>query len=152
MPKIDVAAVPEAGGTNYPPPFDAIAKGRFRKRLGNAGGLTQFGVNICRLQPGAGSSQRHWHEEADELVYMLEGEAVLIEDEGETALGPGDVATFKAGARNGHHLVNRSNRDALFLEVGTRLPNGRAEYSDIDMQVVTKDGASRYLHKDGTPY
>lgn len=152
MPKIDISAIPEHTATGYPAPFDEIVRGRVRKRLGNAGNLTQFGVNLCRLAPGSASSQRHWHEEADELVYMLEGEAVLIEDDGETVLRPGDAATFKAGVANGHHLVNRSDRDALFLEVGTRSANGRGEYSDIDMQVVTEDGGSRFLHKDGTPY
>lgn len=152
MPKIDISALSEISTTGYPPPFDAIARGRARKKLGNAGGLTQFGVNLCRLAPGAGSSQRHWHEEADELVYMLEGEAILIEDDGETVLKPGDVAAFKAGIANGHHIVNRSDRDALFLEIGTRSRDGRAEYSDIDMQAVTENGVSRYLHKDGTPY
>jgi uncharacterized cupin superfamily protein len=152
MPKIDISAIEEASGTGYPPPFDAIVEGRSRKRLGNAGGLTQFGVNLCRLAPGAGSSQRHWHEEADELVFMLEGEAVLIENEGETVLKPGDAATFKAGVANGHHIVNRSNRDALFLEIGTRSRDGRAEYSDIDMQAVIENGVTRYLHQDGTPY
>jgi uncharacterized cupin superfamily protein len=152
MPKIDVSAVEEAGGTGYPPPFDKIVEGRFRRRLGNAGGLDQFGVNLCRLAPGAGSSQRHWHDDADELVYMLEGEVVLIEDAGEAILRPGDVATFKAGVANGHHIVNRSDRDAVFLEVGTRNTEGRAEYSEIDMQAVTENGATRYLHKDGTPY
>lgn len=152
MPKIDISAIEEAGGTGYPPPFDAIVEGRFRRRLGNAGGLTQFGVNLCRLAPGAASSQRHWHDDADELVYMLEGEAVLVEDDGETVLKPGDAATFKAGVANGHHVVNRSDRDALFLEIGTRNRDGRAEYSDIDMQAVTENGVTRYLHKDGTPY
>jgi uncharacterized cupin superfamily protein len=152
MPKVDIAAIREINATGYPPPFDVIAKGRFRKRLGDAGGLTQFGVNLCRLAPGAGSSQRHWHEEADELVFMLEGEAVLIEDEGETVLKPGDAATFKAAVANGHHIVNRSDRDALFLEIGTRSRDDRAEYSDIDMQAVVESGATRYLHKDGTPY
>ena len=152
MPKIDISAVPEVNTTGYPPPFDQITKGRFRKRLGDAGGLTQFGVNLCRLEPGSGSAQRHWHENEDELVYVLEGEVVLVEDEGETVLRPGDAATFKAGVANGHHLVNRSDRDALFLEIGTRQLDGRAEYSDIDMQVVMKDRVSRYLHKDGTPY
>jgi uncharacterized cupin superfamily protein len=152
MPKIDISAIAEVGATGYPPPFDAIVEGRFRRRLGNAGGLTQFGVNLCRLAPGAGSSQRHWHEEADELVFMLEGEATLIEDDGETVLKPGDAATFKAGVANGHHIVNRSDRDALFVEIGTRSRDGRAEYSDIDMQAVIENGATRYLHKDGTPY
>lgn len=152
MPKIDIAAIEEATNTGYPAPFDAIVKGRFRKRLGNAGGLTQFGVNLCRLAPGAASSQRHWHEKADELVYMLAGEAVLVENDGETVLKPGDVATFKAGVANGHHIVNRSERDALFLEIGTRSPDDRATYSDIDMQAVVENGATRYLHKDGKPY
>lgn len=152
MPKIDISAVEEVGGTGYPPPFDAIVAGRFRRRLGNAGGLNQFGVNLCRLAPGAASSQRHWHEDSDEFVYMLEGEAVLIEDGGETVLHPGDAATFKAADPNGHHIVNRSDGDALFLEVGTRSLNDRAEYSDIDMQAVVENGVTRYLHKDGTPY
>ena len=152
MPKIDLSAIEEVSATGYPPPFDGLVTGRFRRRLGNAGGLTQFGVNLCRLAPGAASSQRHWHEEADELVYMLEGEAVLVEDEGETVLKPGDAATFKAGVANGHHIVNRSAHDALFLEIGTRSHDGRAEYSDIDMQAVIENGVTRYLRKDGTPY
>ena len=152
MPKIDVSAMPEIRATGYPPPFNELVAGRFRKRIGNAGGLTQFGVNLCRLEPGSASSQRHWHDEEDELVYMLEGEAVLVEDEGETVLKPGDAATFKAGVPNGHHIVNRSDRDALFLEIGTRLLNGHAHYSEIDMQAAIENGATRYLHKDGTPY
>ena len=152
MPKIDIPAIEEVGGTGYPAPFDAIVTGRFRRRLGNAGGLTQFGVNLCRLAPGAASSQRHWHEGADELVYMLQGETVLVEDGGETVLRTGDAATFKAGVANGHHIVNRSDRDALFLEIGTRSRNDRAEYADIDMLAVVEDGVTRYLHKDGTPY
>ena len=152
MPKIDVASLAEDNSCGYPAPFHEIAKGRFRKRIGNAGGLTQFGVNLCRLEPGSGSAQRHWHESEDELVYVLDGEVVLVEDEGETVLRPGDAATFKAGVANGHHLVNRTDRDALFLEVGTRNPNERAHYSDIDMKVVDEDGVSRFMHKDGTPY
>src|SRR5579875_3593925 len=120
MPKLDIAAIPEQSSTGYPSPFDLLVQGRARKRLGNAGGLTQFGVNICRLPPGSASSQRHWHESEDELVYMLEGEAVLVENEGETILRPGDAATFKAGVANGHQLINRSDRDAIFLEIGTR--------------------------------
>ena len=152
MPKIDVSKIEEVSASGYPPPFDGIVRGRFRKRLGNAGGLTQFGVNLCRLAPGAASSQRHWHDDADELVYMLQGEAVLVEDSGETILRPGDTATFKAGVADGHHIINRSDNDVLFLEVGTRNNNGRAEYSDIDMQAVTENGTMRYLHKDGTPF
>lgn len=152
MPKIDIAAIPEVCATGYPAPFDALVAGRHRRRIGNAGGITQFGVNLCRLEPGSASSQRHWHEGEDELVYMLEGEAVLVEDEGETILRPGDAAAFKAGVPNGHHIVNRSERDVLFLEIGTRSSGDRAQYSDIDMQAVVEGGAARYLHKDGSPY
>jgi len=148
MPKIDIGAIAEENRTGYPPPFDELVAGRFRKRLGNAGGLTQFGVNLCRLAPGAASAQRHWHAKEDELVYVLDGEVVLVEDEGETPMRPGDAATFKAGVANGHHLVNRSDRDALILEVGSRMPGERAEYPDIDLRFDDK----RYLHKDGTSY
>ena len=152
MPKLDIAAIPEVCATKYPAEFAALVAGRFRKRIGDAGGLTQFGVNICRLEPGSASSQRHWHTEEDELVYMLKGEAVLIEDGGETVLRPGDVATFKAGVRNGHHIVNRSDRDAVLLEIGTRRADDSGEYPDLDMTVVKENGVSRYMHKDGTPY
>ena len=152
MPKIDIAAITETNSCGYPAPFHEIAKGRFRKRLGNAGGLTQFGVNLCRLEPGSASSQRHWHEKEDEFVYIVAGEVVLVEDEGETVLHAGDAASFKAGVPNGHHLVNRSSRDALILEIGSRAAGERAYYSDIDMQVVMDESGSRYLHRDGTPY
>ncbi len=152
MPKIDISAIPEANSCGYPAPFHEIAKGRFRKRLGNAGGLTQFGVNLCRLEPGAGSSQRHWHVDEDEFVYVLDGEVVLIENEGETVLKAGDAATFKAGVENGHQLINRSDRDALVLEVGTRTRDHSAYYSDIDMKVVNVNGEDRFLHMDDTPY
>ena len=152
MPKIDVASLAEDNACSYPAPFHEIAKGRFRKRIGNEGGLTQFGVNLCRLEPGSGSAQRHWHESEDELVYILDGEVVLVEDEGETILRPGDAATFKAGVANGHHLVNRSNRDALFLEVGTRTAGSAAHYSDLDMKVARINGVDTFMHKDGTPY
>ena len=152
MPKIDIAGLPELNSTSYPAPFAELVSGRFRKRLGDAGGLTQFGVNLCRLQPGAATAQRHWHEKEDELVFVLQGELVLIEDEGETALRAGDAAAFKAGIRNGHHLVNRSDRDALLLEIGARDPNDRGEYPDIDLVFVCEDGVDRFLHRDGTPY
>jgi uncharacterized cupin superfamily protein len=127
-------------------------KGRFRKALGNAGGLTQFGVNLCRLAPGAATAQRHWHEKEDEFVFVLDGELVLIEDDGETVLTAGDAAAFKAGTRNGHHLVNRSGRDALLLEIGTRDLNDRGEYPDLDMTFVCENGVDQFLHRDGTPY
>ncbi|WP_414832117.1 cupin domain-containing protein [Afifella sp. YEN Y35] len=152
MPKIDIDQIPEVNSTGYPAPYDALVAGRFRKRLGNAGGLDQFGVNLCRLQSGAASSQRHWHKAEDEFVFIVEGEVVLVEDGGETILKAGDAATFKAGVANGHQLINRSDRDALVLEVGTRSGAETVTYPDIDLHAVTDDGAPGYTHKDGTPY
>lgn len=152
MPKIDIDAIPLDTRTNYPPPFDKAVEGRARKRLGRAAGLTQFGVNICTLEPGAASSQRHWHENEDEFVYVLAGEVVLVEDDGETILKPGDAAAWKAGVDNGHCLINRSGRDAVFIEVGSRAAAERAHYSDIDMQVVRDAGGFNYLHRNGEPY
>ena len=108
MPKIDLATVPERKGTGYPPPFDAASAERIRQRLGDAGGLTDFGVNLTRLPPGNWSSQRHWHSHEDEFVYVLEGELVLVEDGGETLLRAGDCAAFPKASGNGHHMINRS--------------------------------------------
>jgi uncharacterized cupin superfamily protein len=152
MPKIDVAALPLATGTNYPPPFDALVCGRERKRLGNAVGLTQFGVNLTRLKPGAASALRHWHHNEDEFVYMLEGEVVLVENEGETVLRPGDAAGFKAGVENGHHLINRSDRDAVYLEVGTRAASEKAEYPDIDCVFERNGQKGIFRRRSGEPY
>jgi uncharacterized cupin superfamily protein len=152
MPKIDIASVPIETATRYPKPFDQAVVGRMRQRISNAIGLDQFGVNICRLPPGVASSQRHWHNNEDEFVYILDGEVVLIEDGGEIVLRAGEAAGWKAGDSNGHCLFNRSNRDALILEVGTRAPTENAIYADIDMQVVREGKTSRYLRKDGTPY
>jgi uncharacterized cupin superfamily protein len=152
MPKIDVGKIALDTSTNYPPPFNKAVEGRARRRLGRAAGLTQFGVNLCTLKPGAASSQRHWHEHEDELVYVLDGEVVLVEDGGETVLKPGDAAAWKAGVVNGHCIINRSNRDAVFIEVGTRAPAERAHYSDIDMMVTRDDKGFRYTRKNGEPY
>ena len=152
MPKIDVAAVPVDTRTGYPPPHDKVVIGRSRKRLGNAVGLDQFGVNLTTLKPGASSALRHWHEKEDEFVFMLEGEVALIENEGETLLRPGDAAGFKAGVANGHHLVNRSDRDAVYLEIGSRRAGEIAHYPDIDLAVVKIDGANRYTRKDGSAF
>ncbi|HZB39121.1 MAG TPA: cupin domain-containing protein, partial [Beijerinckiaceae bacterium] len=120
MPKLDITLVPERNSTSYPEPFRAAVSGRFWRALGQAAGLTQFGVNLVRLEPGAWSSQRHWHESEDEFLIVLEGELVLVEDEGETILRAGDAAGFKAGVPNGHHLLNRTERDGVFLVVGSR--------------------------------
>lgn len=152
MPKIHIASLPVQTGSSYPPPFDRAVRGRSRRRLGNAAGLTQFGVNLTRLEPGAASSQRHWHQNEDEFVYMLEGEVVLIEDGGETVLGPGDAAGWKAGVENGHCLVNRSDRDAVFLEIGTRASREQANYPDIDLRYEREGTTVRCLHKSGEPY
>ncbi|MGA2312363.1 MAG: cupin domain-containing protein [Xanthobacteraceae bacterium] len=152
MPKIDIAKLPVDNRSSYPEPFNRAVVGRERKRLGNAAGLDQFGVNLTTLKPGAASALRHWHEREDELVYILEGEVVLIEDDGEVVLRPGDAAGFKANVRNGHHLVNRSTRNAVYLEIGTRSKHERAEYPDVDLLVIRDENGMRYAHKDGTPY
>lgn len=152
MPKIDIAKLPVDTRTGYPAPFDRVVVGRERKRLGNAAGLVQFGVNLTTLKPGAASALRHWHEKEDEFVYILEGEVLLIEDDGETVLKPGDAAGFKANAHNGHHLVNRSKRDVVYLEIGTRAPHEYVEYPDVDMKVVRDDSGMRYTHKNDEPY
>jgi uncharacterized cupin superfamily protein len=152
MPKIDISKIPLDTATGYPPPFNKAVEGRARKRLGRAAGLSQFGVNICTLKPGAASSQRHWHENEDELVYVLEGEVVLCEDAGETVLKAGEAAAWKASVADGHCLVNRSNRDAVVLEVGSRAVKERAFYSDIDMMVVRDGKEAKYTKKNGEPY
>ena len=152
MPKIDIAALKLDNATGYPEPFRRDVLGRFRKRLGNAVGLSQFGVNLTTLKPGASSALRHWHEKEDELVYVLEGELVLIEDEGESVLRAGDAAGFKANSRNGHHLVNRSSRDAVYLEVGTRSKHEYVEYPEADLKVIRDEKGMRYTHKNGEPY
>jgi len=152
MPKIDIGKLPLDSRTNYPAPFDRVVIGRERKRLGSAVGLDQFGVNLTTLKPGAASALRHWHEKEDELVYILEGEVVLIENNGETVLKPGDAAGFKANSGNGHQLVNKSSRDAIYLEIGTRSKHERVEYPDVDLLVVRDDKGMRYTHKNGEPY
>ena len=148
MSKIDLHAIPQPNATGYPPPFDAPVAGRWYRRLGPPGGLTDFGASHVVLKPGAWSSQRHWHDGEDELVVMLAGEAVLVDDDGETMLRAGDIAAFPKGNTNGHHLVNRSDADCVFVAVGGGVRTGGG-YSDIDM-LFTGDG--RYTRKDGTDY
>lgn len=158
MPKIDVDTAPAFKGSFYPPPYDAPCKDREGIRLGVAAGLTQFGVNLVTLPPGTWSSQRHWHAKEDELVHVLSGELVLIEDDGETMLKTGDSAAWPAGVRDGHHLVNRGTQPATLLVVGTRDDADWGEYPDIDLRFnparYDRAGGAggSYSHKDGTPY
>ena len=152
MPKIDIANIKIDTSTAYPAHLAKAVEGRSRRRLGNAVGLSQFGVNLCTLKPGAASSLRHWHLSEDEFVYVLEGKVTLCEDGGETLLKPGDAAGWKAGVANGHCLVNRSPRDVVILEVGSRHVREVAEYSDHDMK-YERDGASHKItRKNGEPF
>ena len=152
MPKIDIAGLPVDTVTLYPDPFWKVTVGRERKRLGNAVGLSQFGVNLTTLKPGAWSSQRHWHQNEDEFIYIVSGKVVLCEDGGETVLKPGDTAGWKAGVPNGHCLINRTQSDVVYIEVGTRAKNERATYSDIDMTVERDEHGPVYRRKTGEPY
>jgi uncharacterized cupin superfamily protein len=149
--KIDPNSAKTVTGSRYPPPYDAPCAHRFRRRLGDAAGLTQFGVNITRLPAGTWSSQRHWHSAEDEFIYVVAGELVLVTDSGEELLRAGDCAGFRAGVPDGHHLQNRSSQDALFLEIGSRHPEeDEAAYPDIDLKAIK--GRAGYAHTDGRPY
>jgi uncharacterized cupin superfamily protein len=153
MPKIDPTTATRGAGSRYPAPFDAPCKARAWLRLGDAVGLTQFGVNLARLPPGTWSSQRHWHTHEDEFVYVLEGEVVLVTDAGEETLRPGDCAGFKAGVRDGHCFQNRTDADAVLLAVGSRHDEDDCDYPDIDLVCKAGNaGNGTYCHKDGTPY
>jgi len=151
-PALDPATVAPGPPSDYPAPFRALVAGRERRRLGEALGLKNFGVNLMRLPPGCASSQRHWHSRQDEFVYVVAGEVVLVTDGGEQLLTAGMAAGFPAGKADGHHLVNRSARDALLLEVGDRTAGDEVDYSDIDMMVRWIEGEERYVRKDGTQY
>jgi uncharacterized cupin superfamily protein len=148
--KLDLAAIQSRIGSGYPAPFDAPCKRRERKPLGDAAGLTQFGINLLKLPPGEWSSQRHWHTAEDEFVYVVAGEVVLVTDAGEQTLRAGDCAGFKAGDPNGHHVQNRSNADAVVLEVGSRDAADGVFYSDIDLLI--RPHTDEFVHRDGTPY
>jgi len=150
--QIDISALTSVVGTLYPPPFDVPCRGRERTKLGDAAGLKQFGVNLCRLPPGAWSSQRHWHTGEDEFVYVVSGEVVLVTDGGEEVLRAGDAAGFPANDANGHCFQNRSDHEAEILEVGTRVTGDMAYYPDIDMVAPAGGKPAAYTHRDGTPY
>ena len=138
--------------SNYPEPFASRMTGRTKRPLGDLFGLTNFGVNLTRLAPGAVSALRHWHSKQDEFVYILSGQSTLVMEEGRTALGPGMCAGFKAGTKNGHHLVNESTEDVVYLEIGDRTPGDEGAYPDDDLRAALVDGNWRFLHKNGTPY
>jgi uncharacterized cupin superfamily protein len=151
MPRIDLDATPDSTGCSYPDPFREVCLGAVWKKLGDQVGLTDFGVNLVRLPPGKWSSQRHWHTHEDELVYVLEGEVVAVEDDGDHLLRAGDCIGWKAGVANGHCLQNRSGREAVYLEIGSRRPEtDGCDYPDIDM--VVRPNEPFYRHRDGTPY
>jgi uncharacterized cupin superfamily protein len=151
-PALDPRDVKPFIGSDYPPPHNQLVATRERRRLGDALGLNNFGVNLLRVPPGCASSQRHWHTKQDEFVFVVEGEVVLVTDAGEQMLTAGMAAGFPAGTGDGHHLVNRSTRDAILLEAGDRMAGDEVDYSDIDMKIRWVDGEERFLRKDGTPY
>lgn len=152
MPKLDLASVPVKTGSIYPAPYAAMMAGRSSLRLGEAGGLTHFGVNIVTLDPGALSSLRHWHAMEDELVLVTEGTCTMVTDAGAEPMHPGDCACFPAGRADGHHFINQTDRPARFIVIGTKAPREVGTYSDVDL-VVTVDGrTATFTRKDGTPF
>jgi uncharacterized cupin superfamily protein len=150
MPKLDLEAVRQTNRTGYPEPYASDVAGRLYRRIGKAGGLSQIGVSHVVLEPGAWSSQRHWHEGIDEFVVVLDGEAVLVEDQGEAVMRAGDCAAFPKDVPNAHHLVNRSDRPCTLLAFDCRIGEGDCHYPDADLVYRADDG--RMTHKDGTPY
>jgi uncharacterized cupin superfamily protein len=152
LPALDPATVIPAHGSNYPEHFKPVVAGRAKQRLGNALGLKNFGVNLTTIKPGAASALRHWHAAQDEFVYIVSGELVLVSDGGEQVLTAGACAGFPAGKADGHHLVNRSARDAVYLEVGDRMAGDSANYPDDDLKARAVDGGWQFTRRDGTPY
>ena len=154
MPRIHPGQLPEQSGSKYPKPFDEVCKGRHFRRLGEAAGLTKLGVTMVRLAPGGWSGQRHFHEQEDEFLYLISGELVLVTDAGEEVVRAGDCAAWKAGERDGHHLINRGDNDAVFLAMSNRDAGDSGEYPDIDLRFEGDrySGKGRYLHKDGSAY
>jgi len=149
MPIVILDPIEETNRTGYPPPFDAAVAGRWYRRLAPATGLSDFGASFVRLEPGAWSSQRHWHEGEDELMVMIEGQAVLVEEGGRTLLAPGDVVAWPKDVANGHHLINESDAPCRFLVVG-KANEKDCHYPDIDLHLEGDTG--RYVRRHGTPY
>ena len=152
MPKLDLTKVPLKTGSIYPVPYADLMAGRASLRLGEAGGLTQFGVNLVTLQPGALSSLRHWHLVEDEFVMITAGACVLVEDGGETLMRTGDCAAFAANMPDGHHFLNRSTSPASFLVIGSKAPREVVTYSDVDLVVTMAEGRADFSYKDGSCY
>jgi uncharacterized cupin superfamily protein len=152
MPKLDLANIPVRSGTIYPAPYAEQMTGRHALRLGDAGGLTQFGANIIILAPGARSSLRHWHLNEDEFVMVTQGECTLVQDAGETLMQTGDCAAFPAGSPDGHCFLNHTKAEARFLVIGTKSKREVVTYSDVDLKVDLADGAAVFTHWDGRPY
>jgi uncharacterized cupin superfamily protein len=151
MPKIEITKVRAQQIASYPREFAQVISGREKQKLGDEVGLTQFGVNITRIKAGSASALRHWHEHEDEFIYIIDGELVLHENDGETVLKAGDAAGFKAGSGVAHCLINRTARDAVYLEVGTRAKSERVHYPDVDFMMERDDNGRRYFRKSGTP-
>ena len=153
-PALDPMTLPARTGSSYPAPYDADCADREKRALGDALGLTRYGVNLVRLAPGCWSAQRHWHAQEDEFVYILEGTATLVTDGGEQTLGPGMVAGFPGGREDGHHLINKSDATLVYLEVGDRPAADDCHYPDIDLHI--EDGKGRhpgiFTNKKGEPY
>ncbi len=149
---VHVDSLEKTKGSGYPPPFNEPCTKRARQRLGDLFGLTDFGVNIVELAPGAWSSQRHWHSHEDEFVYVLSGTPTLITNEGELELSAGMCAGFKAGEANGHQLVNNSAEPATYIEMGSRNAEDDGHYPDIDLEILKREKGGVFTRKDGTPY
>jgi uncharacterized cupin superfamily protein len=153
LPKLDLDTIPQSNATGYPPDYATAVRERWYRRLAPAGGVGDFGFSHVTLKPGAWSSQRHWHRNEDEFIYVIQGEVVLCEGHhNETVLKPGDAAGWKANGGVGHCLINRTQQDAVYIEVGTRVANDTVVYSDIDMRLERDKNGARYLHKTGEPY
>jgi uncharacterized cupin superfamily protein len=151
MPKIDLSKIPSQPIPSYPKEFAQVIAGREKQKLSDAVGLTQFGVNITRIKAHSASALRHWHEQEDEFIYMIEGELVLKENDGETVLKTGDCAGFKAGSGIAHCLINRTDLDAVYLEVGTRAKSERVHYPDVDFMMERDDVSRRWFRRSGEP-
>lgn len=150
---IDPTEIESSAGTGYPQPFRENVVSRSKRALGDAFGLTQYGVNLVELPPGTWSSQRHWHTHEDEFVYILWGQITLVTNAGEQELTPGMVAGFPAGEANGHHLINKSDETVTYLEIGDRKEKDEAFYPDIDLLYrINDEGEDQFTHRDGVPY